>query len=634
MILNSIKSDTNWGEAASAINDNFSKTNLEISKVSASSSKFKGFYTIEALLLTAIPSPIVGDNAWVGASYPGVVYVCNTSGTWTATATVPTPPAVNISEYYKKAETDALIDTVDANIASIETDLNKITDKNIVLQTFIGSVLVTDGLVSTSTDYEYSNYIPVIPGEKYNITTVIGSFAGIAGYNLDKVFVSAVYPTSWVAGSPRILHANVQFEIPSGVYYIRGCSAVLDTTGNNWPTSNLIILAGNSLSKIEKSVDQITGKNISTIEGYGAVSSLNGGINLGSDYQYSYYIPVIPGDTYYVTAVLGGIAGLVGYNNLKNYVIPLLSNEKPTDPRLLYKEIKITIPEGVYYMRGCSAIRNTIDNFSPYSDLIISKNKTPIVSGLQSKIRVMTYNIGHYTDSGVSQNSSITFENYLSERTKWRTFLNSVNVDIVAIQEYSSVFCQSNATKSYDDLYKYSFKYKYEGVQIRYSCNALFSSLLLQNIRKKEYICNQTAVITHTTLIQATDYYYITGELYLNGERITIVTTHLAFDYNNPQVEIDQINELIYTLSSHEKVIIMGDFNIAGGVVEFDAFTNAGYEMANHSYFGDIETYIGNTSYNKVLDNVIVKGVKIKCVKTELPMNLLDHIPLIVDIII
>jgi len=80
MILNSIKSDTNWGEAASAINNNFIKTDIEISKVAASSSKFKGFFTTEALLLSAISSPVVGDNAWVGATYPGVVYICNTSG--------------------------------------------------------------------------------------------------------------------------------------------------------------------------------------------------------------------------------------------------------------------------------------------------------------------------------------------------------------------------------------------------------------------------------------------------------------------------------------------------------------------------------------------------------------------------
>ena len=173
MILNSIKSDTNWGEAASAINDNFSKTNLEISKVSASSSKFKGFYTTEALLLTAIPSPIVGDNAWVGASYPGVVYVCNTSGTWTATATVPTPPAVDLTDYYDKAEIDSIVGGVETNIDAIETNLQyQISKSNNVRVTQLSNGIrisitgPTNYIVLTSGGGYYN-----VPSQEIDITT-------------------------------------------------------------------------------------------------------------------------------------------------------------------------------------------------------------------------------------------------------------------------------------------------------------------------------------------------------------------------------------------------------------------------------------------------------------------------------
>ena len=112
MNLDSIKNNTTWEDAATAINSNFSKTNLEVAKIASSSNKHKGFFTTEAALLVAQPYPRVGDNAYVGATYPGVVYVCNTTGVWNATTTVPSPPAVNISEYYKKVETDTLIDTV------------------------------------------------------------------------------------------------------------------------------------------------------------------------------------------------------------------------------------------------------------------------------------------------------------------------------------------------------------------------------------------------------------------------------------------------------------------------------------------------------------------------------------------
>lgn len=125
MNLDSIKNNTKWEEAANSINSNFNKTNLELTKIAASSVKHKGYFTTEAALLAAQPSPKVGDNAYVGATYPGMVYICNTAGMWTATTTVPSPPAVTLSEYYKKTETDAIVDAVESNITSLKTDLNE-----------------------------------------------------------------------------------------------------------------------------------------------------------------------------------------------------------------------------------------------------------------------------------------------------------------------------------------------------------------------------------------------------------------------------------------------------------------------------------------------------------------------------
>lgn len=123
MNLDLIKNNTKWEDAAAAINSNFNKANLEIAKVSSASVKHKGFFTTEAALLTAQPSPRVGDNAYVGATYPGVVYVCNTAGVWTATTTVPSPPAVDIAEYYKKTETDTLVNGVSGEVDTLRAEL-------------------------------------------------------------------------------------------------------------------------------------------------------------------------------------------------------------------------------------------------------------------------------------------------------------------------------------------------------------------------------------------------------------------------------------------------------------------------------------------------------------------------------
>lgn len=147
MNLDLIKNNTKWEEAANSINSNFNKTNLELTKIAASSVKHKGYFTTEAALLAAQPSPKVGDNAYVGATYPGVVYICNTAGMWTATTTVPSPPAVNISEYYKKTETDAIVATVESNINSLESDLNEISSETMLISECLEKKVGTEDVI-------------------------------------------------------------------------------------------------------------------------------------------------------------------------------------------------------------------------------------------------------------------------------------------------------------------------------------------------------------------------------------------------------------------------------------------------------------------------------------------------------
>lgn len=100
MGLNTIKGTGNWGGAASDLNNNFASITAEIEKLKAANVKFKGYYTTELTLKAAHPSPIVGDNAWVGAEYPGTVYdVVN--GQWHDTTVAPSVGTVNLSEYSK-----------------------------------------------------------------------------------------------------------------------------------------------------------------------------------------------------------------------------------------------------------------------------------------------------------------------------------------------------------------------------------------------------------------------------------------------------------------------------------------------------------------------------------------------------
>ena len=104
MDLITIKQDTNWSDAADASNNNFLKIKLEVEKISLATNKHKGFFNTLAGLKGAYPTPTVGDNAWVGATYPGLVHDCITRGVWRATATVPLTGSVNLADYAKKDE--------------------------------------------------------------------------------------------------------------------------------------------------------------------------------------------------------------------------------------------------------------------------------------------------------------------------------------------------------------------------------------------------------------------------------------------------------------------------------------------------------------------------------------------------
>lgn len=254
---------------------------------------------------------------------------------------------------------------------------------------------------------------------------------------------------------------------------------------------------------------------------------------------------------------------------------------------------------------------------------------------MQTKLRVMTYNIGHYSDAGGSQNSPVTVEQYEQIKMKWRKLMYDVEADIIGLQEYSRVFCSGNGALSLDTIYKDLFKNSFEGTQRRYSCNAFYSNYEVISVELKEYECNKTANITHTSAIKATDYYYLMADMVINGKELCVIITHLAFDLNNVQVELDQINELITILDTKERVIILADFNVHHGVSGMDAFVNAGYTIANNGYIGNIQTY-PYPNVTKTLDNVVCsKNIKVKKVLADfVPMNTNDHIPFVADIVI
>ncbi len=239
---------------------------------------------------------------------------------------------------------------------------------------------------------------------------------------------------------------------------------------------------------------------------------------------------------------------------------------------------------------------------------------------------VASWNIGHYS-MGESRNTKITDEQYAAEKVKYDAYLDSLGADILILNEYSKMFTPKNAARYLFLDYGCPF----EGEQRNYSCNALYSKLPLKNVTLREFACNTPETVLHTTVIKATDYYYITGELTVDGKTVTIVGLHLAFHDNlyPDTVCIAQMDELLATFADTERVIILGDWN-AYHAEYYDRFAEAGYTVANDgSYLTCTGSKTGGLEWP--VDNIIVKGVTMTdfhVVNTSLS----DHIAVVATI--
>lgn len=110
--LSEIKVDSNWGQEAARINQNFQNMNTDLEKVKSSTSKFKGYFSSEDGLKSKYPSPQEGDTAWVGEPYPGTVYDVQVAGSWHNTEKNAETGQVNLEDYYSKDQIDSMKEKV------------------------------------------------------------------------------------------------------------------------------------------------------------------------------------------------------------------------------------------------------------------------------------------------------------------------------------------------------------------------------------------------------------------------------------------------------------------------------------------------------------------------------------------
>lgn len=121
MKLNNIPASGTWSETAEVLTSNFENVNVEVEKLKVSTIRFKGYYPTIALLNDNASSPKVGDIAWVGSPFPGVIYDVLEAGTWHPTTDVPEIEVSSLWGVFSNGTVSMLQTLTTAQFTALET---------------------------------------------------------------------------------------------------------------------------------------------------------------------------------------------------------------------------------------------------------------------------------------------------------------------------------------------------------------------------------------------------------------------------------------------------------------------------------------------------------------------------------
>ena len=148
---------------------------------------------------------------------------------------------------WEKTDGNAGFYTLGQNLDSDGFSIINVKDIDLLIQGTVitgETTLLTTSDFGTASDFERSDYIPVLEGETISVTAVASTGNPVKGYDINKVWVSDLYLPS---GS-RVFFEEVEIIIPSGISFVVACSAFDNTTNPAFPISPLLI----SISLIEQ----------------------------------------------------------------------------------------------------------------------------------------------------------------------------------------------------------------------------------------------------------------------------------------------------------------------------------------------------------------------------------------------
>lgn len=315
---------------------------------------------------------------------------------------------------------------------------------------------------------------------------------------------------------------------------------------------------------------------------------------------------------------------------------------------------------------GLNGIVKNIFNASDASSVQLYTKEAvdALIGGASKRIRVLQYNIGHFS-LGTDYNTNITSANYDEMLARWKKRIKDIDADIIGLPEYNYVFGNNGTTNVRTEntgiFSGYNISVRSNGSG--YWINALASRYPMTDVGDHDL----------GSLANAQQAYARYATININGIPVKIVATHLNWSYNQVRMESRtvEIKNLIKWLDNEPYVILMGDFNTDGQIVNYDAKTEdeymsganefdpflygftedgttyqGGFTLANHGIWGDLKTANATGSrpdtvtelkpfMNRpfaAIDNIIVRGFRMDNVLVIDDGHLSDHCALMCDL--
>lgn len=246
------------------------------------------------------------------------------------------------------------------------------------------------------------------------------------------------------------------------------------------------------------------------------------------------------------------------------------------------------------------------------------------MEGKANRIRVGTYNTGDFSGAEVPAGSE-------KAKVLFREVMESDNVEFWALQEDVGFFNPETGEMPYEAIYDHYQNYKRSGEK-KYNYKAFLSDLPMTEVERVYY----------TGAPKFGHPWFLHTQVEIGGKKVCMISLH--FDWQDCDLRVLQIRQVIAFAAQYEYAMIIGDFNpddYVNGEKRSDRLTyeedlaifrNAGFQAANADRFGIFTTIVReNTAFP--CDNIVVSpNIRICNVGRIYREWMNDHVPLWADL--